>query len=352
VRLFDRPFAISEYNYSGPGRFRGVGGILTGCLGALQDCGAIWRFAFSHSRENLFQASPAGYFDVGTDPLNQIAERAALCLYLRGDMQPAPHKVTIALKADELLTQQTPCQRAAPSWSILARLTRIGTSLAGDEPVAADLVLPAGKFAVRATGRVLQQDPYAANAGAQIVDAMRAAGWMKDNVTDLDVKRLQSETRELLIDGPRDVMVLDTARTAGGCGPEGETIRTAAATITLEKSFATVWISSLDGRPIRTSKHLLVCHLTDLQNTGAMFGEKERRTLYAWGGLPHLVQVGAATARIRLDRPSQAAVYAISVSGKRLERVSTKAEGGELVVPLNVAGPDGKARLAYEVIVN
>ena len=29
-RILDRPFTITEYNYSGPGRFRGVGGIACG----------------------------------------------------------------------------------------------------------------------------------------------------------------------------------------------------------------------------------------------------------------------------------------------------------------------------------
>jgi hypothetical protein len=350
VRLFDRPFTISEYNYSGPGRFRGVGGILTGCLGALQDCGALWRFAFSHTRDNLFKASTAGYFDVGTDPLNQIAERAAMCLYLRGDMQTAPHKLTIALDPDALLTPQTACRRIAPEWAILARLTRVGISLAGRDPIAADLVLPVGAAAVNSKGRVLRQDPYAEDAGRQILDAMRAAGWLKGNLTDLEAKRLHSETRELLIDAPRDVMVLDTARTAGGYGPQGETIRTAAATITLDKSFATVWVSSLDAQPIRSSKRLLLCHLTDLQNTGASFGEKDRRTLYAWGTLPHLVQAGAATVRIRLQQPERMGVYAISTSGRRLEQVACRVEGGELVVPVCVAGPDGRARLAYELV--
>lgn len=350
TRLFDRPFTISEYNYSGPGRFRGVGGILTGCLGALQDCGALWRFAFSHSRDNLFRPSVAGYFDVGTDPLNQLAERAALCLYLRGDMRPAPHKVTIALSARDLLTQRTSARRLAPDWSLLAHLTRVGTSLAGDERIDADLVLPVGQFAVNTSGQVLAQDPYADQAGAKILDAMRARGWLRENVTDLDAKRFQSETQELLIDGPRDVMVLDTARTAGGYGPEGETIRTAAATVTLDKSFATVWVSSLDAQPIRDSKRLLVCHLTDLQNTGATFGEKARRTLYAWGALPHLVQAGQATVRIRLAQPHGAVVYAISPSGKRLERVPTQVDRGDLVVKLQVAGADGKARLAYEIV--
>ncbi|OGV75760.1 MAG: hypothetical protein A3K19_02995 [Lentisphaerae bacterium RIFOXYB12_FULL_65_16] len=351
VRLFDRPFTISEYNYSGPGRFRGVGGILTGCLGALQDWGVIWRFAYSHHRGNLFGPATAGYFDMASDPLNQVAERAAICLYLRGDMKPATHKVAIALNPAELLTPQTPSRGVAPSWTALARLTRVGTSLAGAEPIAADLVLPLGQFAVNTTGRVLNQDPYAADAGARILEAMREMGWMEGNVTDLTVKRLQSETKELLIDAPRDVMVLDTARTAGGYGPEGETIQTDAATVTLDTSFATVWVSSLDAQPIRASKHLLLCHLTDLQNTGAQFGEKERKVLYAWGKLPHLVQAGAATVRIRMPEPDRAAVYALNTSGKRLEKVATTVENGELIVKVNVTGPDGKARLVYEVVV-
>jgi hypothetical protein len=350
VRLFDRPFTITEYNYSGPGRFRGVGGILTGCLAALQDHAGIWRFAFSHTRDNLFKASTAGYFDVGIDPLNQIAERAALCLYLRGDMRPAPHKVAIALNPSELLTQKTSSRNVTPDWSLLARLTKVGTSLAGDRPIDADLVLPVGLSTVKTSGQVLAHDPYADDAGKKILDAMRARGWLQGNLTDLEAKRFQSETRELLIDAPRDVMVLDTARTAGGYGPEGETIRTSAATVTLDKSFATVWVSSLDALPIRDSKRLLLCHLTDLQNTGAMFGERARRTLYSWGQLPHLVQAGEATVRIRLDKPQSAVVYAISPSGKRMEKVAVTIEDGELVVKLRVAGPDGKARLAYEIV--
>ncbi|MEN6498883.1 MAG: hypothetical protein ABFD16_31640, partial [Thermoguttaceae bacterium] len=214
----------------------------------------------------------------------------------------------------------------------------------------ADLVLPVGQFAVNTSGQVLAEDPYADDAGTKILDAMRARGWLKGNLTDLDAKRFQSETQELLIDAPRDVMVLDTARTAGGYGPEGETIRTAAATVTLDKSFATVWVSSLDAQPIRDSKRLLLCHLTDLQNTGAMFGEKARKTLYSWGTLPHLVQAGEATVRIRLAEPQRAVVYAISPSGKRLETVPTTVDNGELVVKLRVTGPDGKARLAYEIV--
>jgi hypothetical protein len=75
TRRLDRPFTITEY-YSGPGRFRGVGGILTGALGALQDWDGIWRCAYSHSREAMFTPSRINCFDMACDPLGQAAERA------------------------------------------------------------------------------------------------------------------------------------------------------------------------------------------------------------------------------------------------------------------------------------
>ncbi len=51
--------------------------------------------------------------------------------------------------------------------------------------------------------------------------------------------------------------------------PPGRTIRTrdGVVAISMGASDATVWVSSLDGRPIAASRRLLVTHLTDLQNS-------------------------------------------------------------------------------------
>ena len=85
-----KPFTITEWNFSGPGRYRGVGGILTGATAALRDWDGLWRFAYSHNRDNLKDAdvrSP-GYFDLASDPLSQASDRASICLFLRGDLPP------------------------------------------------------------------------------------------------------------------------------------------------------------------------------------------------------------------------------------------------------------------------
>ena len=352
VRLLDKPFTISEYNYSGPGRFRGVGGIITGCMAALQGHSVVWRFAYSHSRDNLFQPGTAGYFDLAVDPLNQAAERASLCLFLRGDMQPAPHRVAIGMTPEDLTGRPDLNAALAPKWNALALVTGVGSYI-GDGPAPADLVVPAvqGSAVRAADGARLDVGAYEAEAGDAILAELRDRGWLAEgNITDLAARRSESETGELVVDGPRDVLVLNTPATAGGYAPAGESIEAGAVTVTIDETDATVWVSSVDGKPIAESARLLITHLTDLQNTGARFGEIDRKTLLDWGGLPHLVRTGRATVRIAGRGAEGVEVWAISTSGRRLEKIDATVDEDDLVIPLSVEAGGG-ARLMYEVVV-
>jgi len=346
VRLFGKPFTISEFNYSGPGRYRGVGGLLMGSLAAVQDWDVVWRFTYSGGRDGMFSPAPMGYFDGASDPLNLAAERAAICLFARGDMAAAPHAISIAVDPAEALGPNAHNVGLVPSWNALALVTRVGASLAGvrsQEP--ADIMLAPGWG-----GTAASLNPYDADAGAKLLDEMRRRGWLGGNVTDLAANRLQSETGELLVDGPRDVLVVNTPRTAGGYAREGETIDAGVVNVSVEKSDASVWASSVDSLPIAQSRRLLITHLTDLQNTGARFGERARKTLLAWGTVPHLVRAGSATVALRLDRPQAARVWALSIGGRRVAEVPAQVRDGRLVIPLNVAGPQGACML-YEVEV-
>jgi len=348
VRLFGKPFTVSEFNYSGPGRFRGVGGILTGCMGALQDWSVIWRFTYSHHRGNLGSPAPAGYFDLATDPLNQAADRAAVCLYLRRDMRPAPHAVAITMNGKELVEAPTRNTGIAPSWHELALITRVGTFLADPSREApADFALPQ---APSGEGEKEQPDPYAADTGGKVVETMRARGWLRDNLTDLSKNILHSETGELLVDAPREIMVLNTPRTAGGYAREGVPVEAGPVTVEINKTDATVWVSSVDGKPIAESRRLILSHLTDLQNTGARFGEKARQTLLAWGELPHVVRAGSATVTVKFKEAKAAKAWALATSGRRVAEVPAELRDGTLTIPISVAGPEG-ARMIYEIEV-
>lgn len=287
------------------------------------------------------------------DPLNQTAERAAMALYLRGDMGEAKHTVALPMTAKELLDDPKHHGGVAPSWNALGLVTRVGT-LVTDKAgkINADLVVPlAGDAGPQDWGGdVLAADPYNAATGQKVLDAMKAKGWLKGNVTDLPTNRLESENGELLIDAPRDTMVLDTPRTAGGYAPEGGKIAAGPVTVTMDRTFATVWVSSLDDQPIQRSSRMLIAHLTDLQNTGERFGEKACQTLLDWGKLPYLVRDGEATMSIKLDGAKAAHVWAVATSGRRVAPVDATLKDGTLTVPLKVRGPQG-AQLMYEVQV-
>jgi len=155
---------------------------------------------------------------------------------------------------------------------------------------------------------------------------------------------------EISIDSANGVLTIDTPKSAGGFANAGKSIDAAKAGVRIDgvTTDATIFVNSLDDAPIKSSKRLLVTHLTDLQNTGAQFGEGARQTLQAFGGPPHLVLDGAATVHVALDDPSAYTVWALATDGKRLEKVDAKTDGGQLTFTASVRGADG-ARMLYEI---
>jgi hypothetical protein len=357
TRLFDRPFTLSEYNYSGPGRYRGVGGILTGSLGALQGWGVIWRFTYAHSQDALFQPAPLGYFDMVSDPLSQAAERASICLFLRGDMRMAPHSLALAMTRQDLTAPPARIPSLAPAWHWAAWVTRIGTRVVADPAVALphDVVLPLG-WATPGTAYTQSPvadagDPYEL-AADQLLAVLKQRGILSAaNPTDPSKRLFQSETGEITIDGPRDVLTLDTPRTAGGFAAAGESIRTRHGfQAAVQDAPATIWVSALDDQPIVSSRRLLVTHLTDLQNSEIRYGERARQTLLDWGQLPHLVRAGRAEVRLQLQNPAGRRVWALATNGARVAEIPCQVRDGALVFSADVASAGARgATLCYEI---
>jgi hypothetical protein len=357
TRLFDKPFTVTEYNYSAPGRFRGVGGILTGALGALQGWGGIWRFAYSHSRGALAAPSPIGYFDVASDPLSQAAERASLCLFARGDLQTAPHSVVLVMTEADLAKPAPRIPTLAPSWHWLAWVTRIGTEVVPSPKTAVsfDAILPlawqtpASAYNPR---QVLNLEPYTVDNDTLVSALQQKHLFAPDAILDPKLKRFRSETGKITVDGTTGQLVLDTPRTAGGYSLAGQTIeaKRAGVTISIQGSDATVWVSALDRRPIRRSSRLLVTHLTDLQNSEIRYAEPARQTLLDWGHLPYLVRAGTAELSLQLKSPGRFHVWGLGPRGNRLAELPARTERGTLRFIADVAGaPDAGARMLYEV---
>ena len=313
TRMMDKPFTVTEWNFSGPGRYRGVGGILTGAMAAMQDWDGLWRFAYAHSRDNLKDAdlrSP-GYFDLSSDPLAQASERASLCLFLRGDIAPFTKGAALLVTPESVTWNKV--LPGAPPWSDAAWRMRVGSSLS----------------------------PEAAG-GLRVVRREEANGEGTTN----ELASIRSSD-VLCIDRARGMFTIDAPRTCGGFASAGE-ISAGALKATLSSAPATVWVHALDDAVVSQSRRLLLTHLTDVQGEGVKFADETMTVLLKWGGRP-LVQNGKAEIALRLDAAGNCSVYELSTSGRRLREMPSKAVDGRLLFTASVAGPDG-ARILYEIV--
>ncbi|HRR34368.1 MAG TPA: hypothetical protein P5026_09735 [Kiritimatiellia bacterium] len=316
TRLANKPFTVSEYNFSGPGMYRGVGGIMTGAMGALQDWSALWRFAYSHRLENMFSAEGfAGYFEVATDPLSQASDRASICLFLRRDLGAASAHTAIHIAPRDGALPEA-ARPVAPAWRVAAWHAQVGT-YAGKEPLATWRLLP-------------ESEAYATGTVACVTSLTNTMAG------------------PLVIDQARGAFTLDTERTMGGFAEEGR-LTAGALTVTLRGAPATVWVSALDDQPVVRSRRLLLTHLTDVQNTGVKYADPARKILLSWGKAPYLVRVGQAEIALAVRHPETCTVYALATSGRRLGQVPARVTDGALCFTADVAHPEG-ARLLYEIV--
>ena len=315
TRLASKPFTITEWNFSGPGMYRGVGGIMTGAFSALQDWDGLWRFAYSHSRETLKDgAGFPGYFDVGADPLGQASDRASVCLFLRRDLAPLEEAETYRVDAPSLTVGGGAAVASAPKWEAQSWYRQVSTSVEGSK------VRPGTTVRKISETHAAKDAPFACR-----------------------------ENAAFALDRDRGSFRIVTPRTAGGFAPEG-TMACGPVGFTLKDAPATVWASSVDAEPtdIRHARRLVVTHLTDVQARGNVYADEAKQVLLRWGKLPPLVRNGSAEITLELETPERYEVWALETSGRRLERIPSAVKDGRLAFTASVKGPNG-ARMIYEV---
>ena len=326
TRLLNKPFTITEYNFSGPGQFRGIGGIVTGALGALQDWDGIWRFAYSHDIRGLVgsHAPALNYFDMIGDPLSLAAERASICLYLRGDIAPLKPTCALVLPKKEISAMRDDMPMLRLPWAWFAWHAKLGTVVADGAPAGA-----AWKPRFPEVFRMSSED--AQSMLTQVTPTPPPGGGA------------------LQLDRETGTLIVTTPKTCGGFAEKGA-VDADALIFDVEGTPATVWVSALDSAPIRQSSRLLLTHLTDIQNSGIEYAQRSQKTLLNWGGLPHLVRNGKAEIRLALNSPEKYKVYALAASGHREAAIPSRIVKGRLAFTAAVDVMPKTATLLYEIV--
>ena len=316
-RIWGQPFVMSEYGYCAPSGYRSVGGLLIGSLAALQDWSGVWRFAWSHGLQGveMSESKPLHYFDLSGDPLAMAAERAAVCLFLRGDLKPHEESYLLHLPPERLRHPGVPAPMASVRWPWVAWYARTGCALKDD-----------------------------------VADGVRIAGVLPDVFSrpEEDVRREVRIGGPVSLDQEKGTFSVATPCTCGVFAEVGN-VSAGPLTVELTGSRATVWASSLDGLALVDSKRILVTHLTDVLDSGTRFGDPRHRTLLAWGHLPHLMRNGVAHISLMLGKGNYQ-VYALSADGSRRRQVAASiGSDGRLQFTANVGDDSDAATWLYEI---
>ena len=303
LRFFDRPFTVSEWNYCGPGRFRGVGGIATGAEAALQDWSGLWRFAWGHGVAAVTHPEKKGLgpFDVANDPLQRAGDLACMFLFLRGDMPPLENKFAVGFPRSSLAVPDVSLNDSA------------------------------------AAGRELARAGWSAKMGMEF-----------DSPAESRPPDAPGPDAPVRIDGEAGRFLFSTPRMAGGFAEDGA-IDAGSVRATVSDAPATVWASSLDGHPLASSGRILVAHLTDVQPTGSKYADEDMNILLSWGDHRKMrMRRGRADISLRVA-PGDWAVYSLAADGTRRGAVPHRIENGRLLFAAQVDADPASATWLYEV---
>ena len=313
TRIVGKPFACTEWNYCVPNRYRAEGGPVMGAYAALQDWDGIWRFAYSHQLANMLKMQPAAGFDIGIDPLNLLSERIAALLYARGDVSPAKEMITY--KVDLATAQNT-----SSGWG------------GGEFPEAFQLLGLRSRI-----GSISQEKGPAVN-----------PEWEKQ---DIKSATFTSDTGQITLIPSAGMFKVITPRSESFVLGNATPVAGQSVEVTGDGNFATVCVAAMDGKPVARSNHLLLIHLTDLQNTNIAYLNAKQTQLEEWGKLPHLVRTGKVALQLKREAAGKNPVlYPLDQAGRRQKPLDFATDGNTLLLHLDTRKTPEPC-MAYELVV-
>lgn len=326
-RIFGKPFAITEWNFCAPNKYRAESGPTMGAYAALQDWAAIYRFAWSHDAARIREPSVVKHFDIVNDPVNQMSERIAVLLFRRGDVRPAKEAICYAVDLEDATRdgKGDMWQRGLFPANFVTQgfLHRIGSqAVAKKHPLR-------GKFD-------------------------KVTGWatVKDDFPNLAQTKddLASDTGEIVLNRAGRLTVATPRTEAIVAYPKGEKDGAFVAgglSVAPVERFQVVSASAMDGKALRDSKRVLLFHLTNVLNSDMLFDGAGMHGVRDDGEMPYLAQAARAEVAFK-SGVKGLKLYAVRCDGKRIREVKTRYENGAYHFALAVE-PGVQPVMAYEL---
>ncbi|WP_448664035.1 hypothetical protein ACG3SL_04960 [Sphingomonas sp. CJ20] len=250
-----KPFTVSEVNHPFPSEYGAEMIPILASYAALQDWDGIFFYTFETKISGAWKPAIADHFDMTLDPVKMAQMPAGAMLFLRGDVSAAKTVLTRAYSSDQI-SEASRLPRAAmpyytPGFDMRIPLVHGSRVSCLDCKPSLPAPLPPANPIVSDTGELSWKTTDGSN-GIVSVDTPRSqalVGFVRDNPS-VQTRNLSAE---------------------------------------IGNRFASVTLSSLDGRPITLSNRLLLTTTSLTQNSGAKW-DARRAMLTEWGTAPTLIE--------------------------------------------------------------
>lgn len=351
TRRFDKAFTITEYSHVMPNPYRAEGGPLVGGYAAFQDWDMLCRFYYGGQFvEQVLAPARMEKFAIVNDPMNIMAERIINLLFRRGDVAAAQKRIAYVLEPEQVFTPGMDLSTHSSTYSELGLLTGVGTIT----PKALSAKSPSGCVALvgdEKTAPMTDQInlPYL-RADSSLLVKLIEKGIISSSQVDLKNSSYTSDTGQLKINSRSGWFHVQTPRSQAIVLTDKGSHVTDLLSVENASGPVTVFVTAMDQQTISLSKRILLLHLTDARNTQMKFRDQDGRIMEDWGNLPLLVKIGTAKISLKLQSPGKYKVFAVDLSGRRMESVQTSVTtDGQLSFEADTFGIK-QGVLAYELI--
>ena len=352
TRIIGLPFAISEFRFVRPNRYRSQGGILMSAYASLQGWDAMFNFDYAWSRDILDGSGVGSTFSLAADPIGLLGDRLAAVLFRRGDIRTSQEKY-IAFVPEAKTAFRSLKTNFYQDFTQLGLVTRIGSI-----PADSDL-LQSQSGNIKAV--VINKDatkPASLSAwsdttfkvGPKLPEELMQAGLIPTNSISADGTRYLSDTGEIELNSSEQMMKVITPRSELFVLPPHLRAVGHVVEVANGPEDCSLYVISVDGQSLKDSKRVLIVLLTDTLPEGMTFTDEERTRLEAWGKLPQLVASGEVELTVHMESSNNIKwrAWALSTSGKRLREIPLREADGTITITLKTIGYGG-TQLAYEL---
>ena len=343
-RLAGRPQLVGEFNFCFWNSWQHEAALVFNAYAAYQN------FSGLAIHSDPVPAQGGNYsiqtFSSGTNPVLRAAQFLSNMFFLRGDITPSPHLVTLNVPPDYLHAGTNGMDAVSGEQSKLALLCGFGVAFPGlpAYPGAAAWkaelgIAPVGSAYVESHGwhvSVADRTDRSRYLDGMVAELKRRGILAPENISVPSKGVFQSDTGELTLRARENLVKAVTPRTEAVTLRKGRSEQLGILRIESVSADACIGLTSIDNLPLVRSRRMVLVCATEMVNTGMELTAGHAR-LVKLGVGPGLMRTGGFEFSVSGKNADGWKLYALNLVGERTEALPLQAENGRLVIRLDTA---------------